>query len=483
MCNCHKNKIRKKCVESLFMPRTAEQSRFLHGVGNDLILINSSTRRFTSETQTPKTEVLPPLGLALLLTRALQDGNYGSLLDMEWHQLSPKKTAKIINSSKPMLAGMNVLTPSHDIGVEVARALDPNILLVLGGPHATALPQRTVRTFSEVHPKTILLPGHSGQVESSFNLILSGVNPEDVPNVYRLDRGVVYYNTKIAEHTHFNDQPTIDRRFLPVAAYLDHRTGKREAAVVTSVHCPCNCRFCAGARGSTNLSTERRESWKVADEIAHLVNVLGAEGIRIVDDLFMEQFSKIPPLFDAIYKRSVALFPWRANGRVDIVEKMNDEQLNYLKSIFLRELALGIESGSNRILKLMNKRITVEQTLISVDRLIKAGIAVKGFFILGYPGETVEETRQTIALAKLLRSRYGEMFRASVFTYRAYPDAQDWSMLIAQEWTIDELLDMQANNTGDRGDIMVRTKAQFAQLPPIELELMITEFDEWQNAN
>jgi len=108
--------------------------------------------------------------------------------------------------------------------------------------------------------------------------------------------------------------------------------------------------------------------------------------------------------------------------------------LELLKLNGCREVALGIESGSERLLTYMGKQITPEMTRSVVRRLTERGISVKGYFILGFPTETREELRETVRLVydlwDITEGKPGR-FRVSVFEFRLYPGTPEWHRLIA----------------------------------------------------
>lgn len=113
---------------------------------------------------------------------------------------------------------------------------------------------------------------------------------------------------------------------------------------------------------------------------------------------------------------------------------MSDDMVELLKLNGCGEVALGIESGSERLLKYLGKRITPEMTRSVVRRLTEHGISIKGYFILGFPTETREElnatVRQVYDLWDIAEGKPGR-FRASVFEFRPYPGAPEWHRLIA----------------------------------------------------
>ena len=157
---------------------------------------------------------------------------------------------------------------------------------------------------------------------------------------------------------------------------------------------------------------------------------------------------------------------WDATGRINVLNRLDDATLETLAANGLREVALGIESGSQRMLTLIDKRITPAMARDVVRRLTRRGISVKGYFILGFPGETAAEIDATVALIRDLWDITGPMpggFRASAFEYRPYPGTPDWDRLLATgKYTPGQLLNYTAVDlTGDGLDEAMRERDEF----------------------
>jgi radical SAM superfamily enzyme YgiQ (UPF0313 family) len=132
----------------------------------------------------------------------------------------------------------------------------------------------------------------------------------------------------------------------------------------------------------------------------------------------------------------------------------------------LREVALGVESGSERMLKLIDKRIDPGMTKMVVRRLTERGINVKGYFILGFPTETRAEIDDTVRLVHELWDLTDPLpgqFRASVFEYRPYPGTPDWHRLMATgQYSADQLLNYSAVDLTAAGvDDSMRERDEF----------------------
>lgn len=156
---------------------------------------------------------------------------------------------------------------------------------------------------------------------------------------------------------------------------------------------------------------------------------------------------------------------WDATGRINVLHRADDALLDTLARNGLREVAFSIESGSDRILTAMDKRITAAMTASVAHRLMQRGINVKGYFILGYPGEQHEDLDATVrhihTLWNLADTLPGS-FRASVFEFRPYPGTPIWQQLTAAGHDPDALLAYSDVDLTDQGaDESMRARDEF----------------------
>ena len=161
----------------------------------------------------------------------------------------------------------------------------------------------------------------------------------------------------------------------------------------------------------------------------------GVTGFRFVDDLFLGARRVIEQMTAAFTAAGAGDWArWDATGRINVLNRLGDGTLDLLVASGLREVALGIESGSQRMLTLIDKRITPGMARDVVRRLTRSGISVKGYFIFGFPGETTDEIDATVTLIRDLWDITDPLpgaFTASAFEYRPYPGTPDWSRLLA----------------------------------------------------
>ncbi|WP_245703585.1 B12-binding domain-containing radical SAM protein [Streptomyces lushanensis] len=187
---------------------------------------------------------------------------------------------------------------------------------------------------------------------------------------------------------------------------------------------------------------------------------------RFVDDLFLGVRNIIEEQMQAFTRHQIGeRYVWDATGRINVLDRIADSELERLVSNGLREVALGIESGSDRILKTMDKRINAEMTERVAGRLVEHGIGVKGYFILGFPGESQEDLDATVRhirnLWEIADQHPGDV-RASVFEFRPYPGTPIWQTLIKAGHDPDALLAYgDVDLTGDGADESMRQRDEF----------------------
>jgi radical SAM superfamily enzyme YgiQ (UPF0313 family) len=193
----------------------------------------------------------------------------------------------------------------------------------------------------------------------------------------------------------------VNRRFLADDPYVasDNRL---EANMVGARGCPYDCSFCGAAvSANPDITIRTRDPENIIAEMDELNRQYGVLAFRFVDDLFLGYERFISRCMDAFTAAHVGVrYVWDATGRINILHRASDALIDVMAGNGCREVALGVESGSARLLRYMGKRITPDMTRSVVRRLTERGINVKGYFILGFPTETREKLAGT---ARLLR--------------------------------------------------------------------------------
>ncbi|MET7725990.1 B12-binding domain-containing radical SAM protein [Streptomyces mirabilis] len=458
----------------------------------DALFINAPLRDYGLRPRT-NDYTLPVLGMAYIATYAQRCGFNVGVLDAEAHGLGIEATAKIVNTAAPRWAAMNLLAPTYEMSARIAAKLDPGIALMVGGHHAKAMPDR-ILADSRMHNLRALVLGE-GELRVAALLEdeqrrrglpavlwrdpISGTRAGGIadpatsaqmlgPNINTLP----YVNRAFLPQDPYQAAPTVTDRRLAASRGGDWLTaaalhGHREANIVGSRGCPYNCTFC-GAAWSANpdVKIRVRSPENILGELDQLHDEYGVTAFRFVDDLFLG-------VRDVIYEHMAVFarhrvgekYVWDATGRINVLDRLSDDDLDVLVANGLREVALGIESGSDRILKAMDKRIDAEMTERVALRLLSHGIGVKGYFILGFPGETREDLDATVQHVRNLwaiADHHPGDIRASVFEFRPYPGTPVWKTLTAAGYNPDDLLAYgDVDLTQDGADESMRQRDEF----------------------
>jgi anaerobic magnesium-protoporphyrin IX monomethyl ester cyclase len=421
-------------------------------------------------------EVLPPLGIGYLATYAQFKGFNVGVIDAEAQGLGFSEIIEAVKKCEPRFVGINVLTPVRPVALKLIALLPQDITLLIGAMHSTALPQDTVTEFSEIHPKTILFVS---EAEIAVTKIISGKKPEDVPGVCWIEDNQYRFTPGSLIIDKLDEVPFLDRKFLPNDPHVDRRTGMVESIILSSRGCPFTCTYCAGSRKTLGTPIRKVSAYFVAQEIAQLQEKYGVKAIRFIDDLMIISERRVRSIMDELDRLGVHVM-WDATGRADIMSRFSSEFYDYMVDHGLHEVAIGIESGAERIRKQIHKQVDETQIWTTVQELIKRNVMVKGYLIVGLPSETAEETAQTFDLARRLMQFGNGMFRASIFLFRPYPGTEEWARLIELGWTQKQLLQMETGGIGERAKHTVTTNHQYAELDPILLNQMITNWNEEQ---
>ncbi|MFC3997435.1 B12-binding domain-containing radical SAM protein [Nocardiopsis sediminis] len=435
----------------------------------DIVFVNAPLRDYAIR---PRVNdfTLPVLGMGYLATYASARGFNVGVLDAEAAGLPIADAVTAINKAWPRWAGFNLLAPTYEISARIAAALDPGIRVMLGGHQAKAMPAQILTDARMVRCDALVI----GEAETRVAALLEDHRARaDLPGVMWLDPILKTPVTggRPGQSHHLapdiDGLPFVDRRFL--AHDPHHDSGRWEANMVGARGCPYDCSFCGAAVSANPDTTIRvRHPGNVVAEMQQLRDGLGVTAFRFVDDLFLGARRVIHTMMEGFTAAGIGGWAvWDATGRINVLARESDATLDLLAANGLREVALGIESGSERVLSYIDKRITHDMIRSVVGRLVARGINVKGYFILGFPTETRTEMAETVALVQELwdlTDRRPGRFRSSVFEFRPYPGTPEWDRLIATgRYTPAQLLDYTAVDLTAQGvDEAMRGRDEFS---------------------
>ncbi|MBI2042689.1 MAG: cobalamin B12-binding domain-containing protein [Candidatus Nealsonbacteria bacterium] len=354
-----------------------------------------------------------PISLGYLAAYLKQNNVKVDLLDCEVQDLADDSLGNFIKERNPILIGMSCVTSNiiagHDLA-KIIKARFPDIKIIVGGVHATALPQRTLQEFpcfdfiAKGEGELTLLELHNALV---CNGDLSGV------------RGLLFRNGSGFVDTgarplieNLDSLPFPDRELLDMALYKKthasrgfSRTVKNIAEVITARGCPFNCIFCA-----VNVNFNRRVRYRSVEniiaEMDECIKKHQTNHFSIMDDTFAFRKDLFYPICDYLKSKKVT---WDCYMRVNLV---GEDILKKAVDSGCEKVSFGIESGSERILKLINKQTTIQQIKEAFALCRKTGLRyIDATFMLGnHPLETTEDIKLTMNLIMELNPDFMAFF-------------------------------------------------------------------------
>jgi radical SAM superfamily enzyme YgiQ (UPF0313 family) len=333
-------------------------------------------------------------------------------------RLEPDPLARLaLECHGALLLGVTVLTgaPLHDAlaASRAVKAAYPRLPVVWGGWHPSLFPAECLAepsidvavsgqgedTLREIAER---LQGGASLAGCAGSAVRDGGRPVVGPPRGLRDLG---------------ELPAHDYALIPVERYFA-RKRRRQLDYISSQGCRFRCTFCADPtvykRGWTGLPPER-----LGDEAAFLFRQHRYEELAFQDETFFTQPARVAAIAEAFLQRELK-FAWTATMRADQGARMDDGLYTLCRRSGLTRVMIGVESGSQAQLDWMKKDATVEQVLVTAERLVRHRIGAIFNFIVGFPGESAESVEATLQLLKRVRA-LSPQFETPVFYYRPYP--------------------------------------------------------------
>jgi len=306
----------------------------------------------------------PPLGLLYLAAVARAAKHNIEITDLRGRR---DPTENLINTSE--VYGFTSSTPSYYNVLNLARILkarDKSSTLILGGIHATSLPQKIGLEFDKV----VL-----GEGEQSFLQIL-----EDIKN--GTNREKRFYSSSPIED--LDSIPFPARDLVPFDSAFSQNAfsvgGEYAGTIITTRGCPSQCSFC-GSQTMWGRKVRFRSPDNVIAELKEVINTYKVKYFRFQDDTMVLRKRRLEELCKKIEPLGIH---WRATTRVDCADS---ESLKLMRLAGCDEVGYGIESLDQGVLNINRKGTTLSQIYKAMDSTHNAGLKLRLFFIIGLPGE------------------------------------------------------------------------------------------------
>lgn len=328
-------------------------------------------------------------------------------------QLAGDNVRKELEDFKPDIVGVTATTPVIPDAYKIADfSRSKNILTVIGGVHASVLPQEALG-----HCDVVVV----GEGEQAMLEIVQGKRASSIVSTAHINN--------------IDEIPMPARHLMNMRHYMRSKDnisgthlyfvppGTRVAAILTSRGCPYRCIFCYNSWRRTPVRFHSAE--RVIAEIQSLINNYKIGALFFFDDELFANKKRLSEICRMMKKEKIKL-RWACQARSDAVDVPT---LEMVKDAGCRQINFGFESGSQRILDILkNKTVTVGENSAAIGMCRKVGIISWGTFMIGNPTETLDDIEQT---RKFIRA--SRLTAAMIHVTTPYPGTKLWEYCAEKE--------------------------------------------------
>jgi len=301
-----------------------------------------------------------------------------------------KEIEEVVVSFSPDIVGLSTMTNSYPAALIIAKIVKKisKATVIMGGSHPTILSEEV----AEDDNVDFVVKGEGeNTIVDLVNCIEQKIDPISVRGIlYKKDGKII----KTPDRGFIKNLDLIPFPDKNSFLFPERFTKSSFSNILAGRGCPWQCHFCATcALWGRNLRMRSAEN--IFNEIMIIKRKYG-NIINFMDDNFMV-YKKT--LFDLCYfiMRKNLNISWRCQAHVDTIDK---EKLAVIKDAGCWDITLGIESGSDRMLTYINKRLSIKKIMQVVEMIIKSGIQLSVNFMFGLPEETWEDMQKTLNLIK-----------------------------------------------------------------------------------
>jgi radical SAM superfamily enzyme YgiQ (UPF0313 family) len=388
-------------------------------------------------------EEIPGIGTLTLAAVARAAGHHVHVVDGKRTGTPVEEVARRVAALAPDHVGISATTISIHNAAHIAarlKVLRPAAVVTVGGPHVSAVPERTLATFAGFDY------GIVGEGERSYLDLIARLGERADPRgaaglVWREPDGV---RANLAAPYLEGDEldrlpepawdlvPDFPLRFQPNV--FNYRATP-VASVITSRGCPFSCTFC------DRSTSGRRGRFHSVDYVAAMCGRLERLGVRHIlfyDDLFTVRRDRVVALCERFLAEGFR-FTWSCNSHPNLLDAPT---LALMRRAGCWQIAYGIESGSQRVLDVVKREVRIPRLLETLRLTREAGIRVKGLLMMAHPTETEESLEETVEFLRM-----APIDLAQITKFTPYPGTpsygtirdhgafhEDWERMNAMNW-------------------------------------------------
>jgi len=342
-----------------------------------------------------------PIYLAYLVAVVRESGYPVEFLDGILEELGIEEFGRRVGEIAPDVVVLESSTPSISFDLQSAAAVKkfcPGAKTVLVGSHVTVFHNEILAENPAVD--AVCRGEFDRTVAELVAATASGKDWSEVAGMTWRENGQVRVNPPRPLIENLDELPFPARDVIKCSDYRQGTfRGKVCTTVITSRGCPFRCIYCLWPNTLYGHRFRARSAANVVDELEEAVNKYGVDEVYFDDDSMALDRQRMLDICRLINERNLK-FEWIAQCRVD---SMDEEVLRAMKNAGCRYIRFGVESGSEKILKLIKKGIRRDQVRSAFRFARRIGIRTQAFFLFGVPGEDEETIRRTIEFAKEIK--------------------------------------------------------------------------------
>ncbi|MBI5326871.1 MAG: cobalamin B12-binding domain-containing protein [Deltaproteobacteria bacterium] len=353
----------------------------------------------------------PPLGI-LYLAASLRKANY----EVDIYDQGAKEnklnypSIDYMKNFSPDVVGFSLYTFGLPQTLQYIKGLKeefPHIKIIVGGHHATALPERTMLDCPEAD---VLVCGEGDvTIIELIKAIEKGSNLDQVQGIYYRNNGTIVHTGSRPYIENLDILPFPANDLIEKYTYPSEgiEVGKKILNLTASRGCPFSCAYCNKAVYGSVF--RRRSPKNVVDEIKYMFERFGYDEVMFHDELFTAKRAWLYELFEEFKKRGLR-FPWRCLGKVGTVDY---ELLSAMQESGCYIIAFGLESGNAKVREDISRKMTNEEIKNTFDLAKRAGIMTYAFNMINHRLDTVATIRDTYNLMCEVNPTFAPVFICS----------------------------------------------------------------------
>lgn len=377
----------------------------------DIVLIQPVANRFD------KISIRIPNGLLAIAALPDKSGLSVKIIDLkidnEW-----RMTLRESMDTNTLCVGINCSTGrmiSSALGVaHHVREINPEVPIVWGGPHPTLMPEQTLK-----HTLVDIVVINEGD-KAFMELIEALAGKKDLSTVQGIGykrKSIIKINPLAPLIKDIDALPGFPYHLVDVSKYSTLNINNLPSLdILTSRGCPYNCGFCSTPVTSKRiwrpLSVER-----IIENIIFLKERYGIRTFYFIDDNFMVDLKRVECFLGVLKENNLQIY-WGTQGvRVDTINRISPELLDKIEESGCVEMSIGIESANQKVLDMIDKKIKAKDICLANEKLAGRRFVVKYNMIIGFPGESMGDIKETVKLAvELQKKNKNAWFPFNIFT-------------------------------------------------------------------